>query len=54
MGKPFNDQGGSGLHLHVSLDRDGRNAFDDPSGDDGVASASCATSSAACCATRRR
>ena len=27
MGKPFNDQGGSGTHLHVSLDRDGRNAF---------------------------
>jgi glutamine synthetase len=30
MGKPFNDQGGSGTHLHVSLDRDGRNAFDAP------------------------
>ena len=28
MGKPFNDQGGSGAHLHVSLNRDGRNAFD--------------------------
>jgi glutamine synthetase len=27
MGKPFNDQGGSGTHLHVSLARDGRNAF---------------------------
>ena len=24
MGKPFNDQGGSGTHLHVSLNRDGR------------------------------
>jgi glutamine synthetase len=36
MGKPFNDQGGSGLHLHVSLDRDGVNAFDDPSGERGV------------------
>jgi glutamine synthetase len=36
MGKPFNDQGGSGLHLHISLDRDGANAFDDPSGDHGV------------------
>ena len=29
MGKPFNDQGGSGFHLHLSLaDEDGRNAFD--------------------------
>ena len=28
MGKPFNDQGGSGTHLHLSLNRDGRNAFD--------------------------
>jgi glutamine synthetase len=27
MGKPFNDQGGSGFHIHVSLDRDGENAF---------------------------
>ncbi len=27
MGKPFNDQGGSGMHLHVSLNREGRNAF---------------------------
>jgi glutamine synthetase len=28
MGKPFNDQGGSGMHLHVSLGRDGANVFD--------------------------
>ena len=27
MGKPFNDQGGSGTHFHVSLNRDGANAF---------------------------
>src|SRR3712207_2217037 len=27
MGKPFNDQGGSGYHLHLSLARDGENAF---------------------------
>ncbi len=27
IGKPFNDQGGSGFHLHLSLDRDGTNAF---------------------------
>jgi glutamine synthetase len=35
MGKPFNDQGGSGFHLHVSADRDDDNAFaerDDPDG----------------------
>jgi len=36
MGKPFNDQGGSGTHLHLSLNRDGRNAFDDAEGRDGV------------------
>ncbi len=30
MGKPFNDQGGSGFHVHLSLaGDDGRNAFDD-------------------------
>ena len=30
MGKPFNDQGGSGFHVHLSLaGEDGRNAFDD-------------------------
>jgi glutamine synthetase len=28
MGKPFNDQGGSGFHLHFSANRDGENAFD--------------------------
>jgi glutamine synthetase len=37
MGKPFNDQGGSGTHLHVSLNRDDRNAFDAPGEDHGVA-----------------
>jgi glutamine synthetase len=36
MGKPFNDQGGSGTHLHISLNRDGANAFTDPAGDQGV------------------
>jgi glutamine synthetase len=30
MGKPFNDQGGSGFHVHVSLLRDGDNAFAGP------------------------
>ena len=29
MGKPFNDQGGSGMHMHVSLERDGVNSMDD-------------------------
>ena len=36
MGKPFNDQGGSGFHLHVSADRDDDNAFFDRDGADGV------------------
>jgi glutamine synthetase len=36
MGKPFNDQGGSGLHVHVSLDKNGSNSFDDPDGDNGI------------------
>jgi glutamine synthetase len=36
MGKPFNDQGGSGLHLHISLDKNGSNAFDDPSDANGT------------------
>jgi len=27
MGKPFNDQGGSGFHIHVSVNRNGENAF---------------------------
>jgi glutamine synthetase len=37
MGRPFNDQGGSGTHLHVSLDRDGRNAFAAAGAEHGVA-----------------
>jgi glutamine synthetase len=37
MGKPFNDQGGSGTHLHISLGRDGRNAFAAPEREYGVA-----------------
>lgn len=36
IGKPFNDQGGSGLHLHISLDSEQGNAFDDPAGENGV------------------
>jgi glutamine synthetase len=33
MGKPFNDQGGSGFHLHISLERDGENCFAGDSAD---------------------
>ena len=36
MGKPFNDQGGSGHHLHISLERDGANCFDHPEGPEGL------------------
>jgi glutamine synthetase len=36
MGRPFNDQGGSGAHFHVSLNRDRRNAFDAPEEAHGV------------------
>jgi glutamine synthetase len=36
MGKPFNDQGGSGFHLHVSADRDDDNAFADGNDPEGV------------------
>jgi len=37
MAKPFNDEGGSGLHLHFSAaDEDGRPLFDDPSGEHGL------------------
>ncbi len=36
MGKPFNDQGGSGMHLHLSLNRDDSNVFDAPGADEGV------------------
>ena len=35
MGKPFNDQGGSGTHMHISLEREGSNCFDGE-GADGV------------------
>ena len=36
MGKPFNDQGGSGFHVHFSLDREDDNAFADRTDPDGV------------------
>jgi glutamine synthetase len=38
MGKPFNDQGGSGFHVHFSADRDDDNAFADNGDPDGVSS----------------
>jgi glutamine synthetase len=37
LGRPFNDRGGSGLHLNVSFRReDGSNAFHEPSAPDGL------------------
>jgi glutamine synthetase len=37
MAKPFNDEGGSGFHLHVSFaDDSGANVFGDPDGVDGL------------------
>jgi glutamine synthetase len=37
MAKPFNDEGGSGFHLHVSFTDDtGANVFGDPDGADGL------------------
>ncbi|MFE6049845.1 glutamine synthetase family protein [Kitasatospora sp. NPDC056446] len=37
MAKPFNDEGGSGFHLHLSAEGpDGRNVFDDPAGPYGL------------------
>ncbi|MFI0411295.1 glutamine synthetase family protein [Actinomadura sp. 3N508] len=37
MAKPFNDQDGSGFHVHLSCqDAEGRNVFDGPDGDDGL------------------
>ncbi|MDE3133538.1 MAG: glutamine synthetase [Acidobacteriota bacterium] len=36
MGKPFNDQGGSGTHIHISLSHDGSNRFDAPDAEHGV------------------
>jgi glutamine synthetase len=39
MGMPFNDQGGSGFHVHVSLEREGRNSFADPDDPDGISPA---------------
>jgi glutamine synthetase len=37
MGKPFNDQGGTGFHVHLSLaDEEGRNVFADDDRPDGI------------------
>jgi glutamine synthetase len=40
MAKPFNDEGGSGFHVHMSLnDEADANVFGDPAGDDGLSAA---------------
>jgi glutamine synthetase len=40
MAKPFNDEGGSGFHVHASLNDDsGVNIFGDPDGPDGLSAA---------------
>jgi glutamine synthetase len=40
MAKPFNDEGGSGFHVHASLaDDSGANIFGDPDGPDGISAA---------------
>jgi len=40
MAKPFNDEGGSGFHVHVSLTDDtGANVFGDPGAPDGISAA---------------
>ena len=40
LGRPFQDRGGNGTHFHLSITGDdGRNLFDDPSSDDGLAKA---------------
>jgi glutamine synthetase len=40
MAKPFNDEGGSGFHVHASLNDDaGSNVFGDPDGADGLSAA---------------
>ena len=37
MAKPFNDEGGSGFHVHASInDESGANIFGDPDGQDGL------------------
>ena len=54
MAKPFNDEGGSGFHVHASVaDDDGENVFGDPDGPDGL-SARAGTRSPACSGTPRR
>ncbi len=40
MAKPFNDEGGSGFHIHLScMDSSGQNVFDDGAGPHGLSSA---------------
>ena len=54
MAKPFNDEGGSGFHVHVSLnDEAGRNVFGDPAAPTGCPPPA-GTPSAGCSRTRGR
>ena len=54
MGKPFNDQGGSGAHLHISLEATtGATRWTPPTGRT-ASRPSCATSPPACSPTPRR
>ena len=54
MGKPFNDQGGSGFHVHISLERDGTQRLRGPRRSRRDQRRRCARSWPACCCTRRR
>ena len=36
LGKPINGRGGSGTHVNLSLEKDGKNEFDDPTREDGL------------------
>ncbi len=36
LGKPFSDRGGSGTHVNLSLEKEGKNAFSDPDAKDGL------------------
>ena len=54
MAKPFNDEGGSGFHVHVSVnDETGRNVFGDPA-DPTACPRRAGTRSAGCSRTRGR
>ena len=55
IGKPWNDDEGSGFHLHISLaTRDGANALNDADGAGRALASWRATSSPGCSSTGRR